>query len=266
MDGMNLHAREKRRRLLAPEYSIEISEKSGVRYLHFGSEWIQGAMRVQRPNALELAYTREMMTGFLLRDAPWPRRALLVGLGAGSFVKFLYHKSPETKITVVEIDPQVEIVARLHFKLPDDPERLKIAIGDGAEYLEKRRSKFDLILVDGFDKDADPGLLDTPNFYRNCRARLTGNGVLAVNLLGKKRFGKSAGMIGDAFDGRSLVFQSTDSGNAVALAVGADPVDVSFGEISEAAGALYKRTGLNLVSVIPRLQDSERRVGDRLVI
>ncbi len=41
--------------------SIEISEERGVRYLHFGSHWIQGAMRVARPWALELEYTRDMM-------------------------------------------------------------------------------------------------------------------------------------------------------------------------------------------------------------
>jgi len=81
--------------------SIDISEHAGVRYLHFSAEWIQGAMRIQRPNALELAYTREMMAGLLLREAPWPKDVLLIGLGAGSLAKFFYHKLPETRITVV---------------------------------------------------------------------------------------------------------------------------------------------------------------------
>ncbi|MDR1368254.1 MAG: fused MFS/spermidine synthase [Candidatus Accumulibacter sp.] len=251
---------------LASEPSVEISEKSGVRYLHFGSEWIQGAMRVQRPNALELAYTREMLTGLLLRDTPWPRRALLIGLGAGSLAKFLYHKSPETKIIAVEIDPRVEIVARLHFKLPQDPDRLKVLIGDGVDYLKNCRLKFDLILIDGFDKDADPGLLDSSPFYHDCRARLTDDGLLAINLLGKKRFEKSAEMIAEAFEERSLVFQSADNGNAIALAAGGNAVDVSFEEISIAADTLYRRTGLNLASVIPRLQDSEKRIENRLLI
>jgi hypothetical protein len=40
---------------------IDISEQAGVRYLHFGSTWIQGAMRIARPWNLELEYTREMM-------------------------------------------------------------------------------------------------------------------------------------------------------------------------------------------------------------
>jgi spermidine synthase len=49
---------------------IDISEESGVRYLHFGSDWVQGAMRLRKPNALELTYTREMMAGLLFREAP----------------------------------------------------------------------------------------------------------------------------------------------------------------------------------------------------
>ncbi len=42
-------------------FSIDVREEAGVRTLHFGSDWIQGAMRIARPWNLELDYTREMM-------------------------------------------------------------------------------------------------------------------------------------------------------------------------------------------------------------
>ena len=42
-------------------FPIDIREQAGVRTLHFGSDWIQGAMRIARPWRLELDYTREMM-------------------------------------------------------------------------------------------------------------------------------------------------------------------------------------------------------------
>jgi spermidine synthase len=87
--------------------SVDISEEAGVRYLHFGSDWIQGAMRIARPYALELDYTREMMLPLLLRDANWPRRVLVIGLGAASVLKFLWRHRPAARLTVVEIDPQV---------------------------------------------------------------------------------------------------------------------------------------------------------------
>src|SRR5690554_5609087 len=45
-----------------------ISEASGIRYLHFGSEWVQGAMRLRRPNDLIIAYTQQMMAWLLLLE------------------------------------------------------------------------------------------------------------------------------------------------------------------------------------------------------
>src|SRR5574343_274341 len=83
-----------------PRHSVDISEEAGVRYLHFGSDWVQGAMRIARPWSLELGYTREMMAGLLLRDgAHWPRNALLIGLGAGSLAKFIYRNLPDCRMT-----------------------------------------------------------------------------------------------------------------------------------------------------------------------
>jgi spermidine synthase len=247
--------------------SIEISETAGVRYLHFSADWIQGAMRIQRPNALELSYTREMMAGLLLREPPWPREALLIGLGAGSLAKFIYHKLPATRITVVEIDPQIEIIARLHFKLPDDPARMRIIIADGAEYMLKEGKNFDAIYVDGFDKNGRAGVLDTLPFYQACRARLTDSGLLAVNLLGRSRgFQASAGRIETAFDGRALVCPSCDSGNSIAFATCGETLAVSLDELIARADQLKDETGLNLTSMIPRLQNAGKLVDDMLII
>src|SRR5690606_24808232 len=115
----------------------------GVRYLHFGSEWVQGAMRIRKPNALELAYTREMMAGLLLREAlpletgPWPERALVIGLGAASVAKFLHHHCPQVRIDVVEIAPQVVAAARQFFRLPPQDGRFAIHIGDGAHWVRE---------------------------------------------------------------------------------------------------------------------------------
>lgn len=247
--------------------SIEISEEGGVRFLHFSVEWIQGAMRIGRPNALELAYTREMMVGLLLREPPWPRTALLIGLGAGSMAKYIYHKLPDTKTTVVEIDPQVELIARLHFKLPDDPQRLSVVIGDGAQYMLEDGKKFDAILVDGFDKSGRAGVLDTLPFYQACRSRLSERGVLAVNLLGHSRgFKASTERITDAFDGRALILPPCGSGNTIALASGGDEVDVTLAEMSSRASLLNKATGLNLGPTVQRLKSAATLAQDRLVI
>ena len=246
--------------------SIEVLEQAGVRYLYFSAEWIQGAMRIQRPNALELAYTREMMAGLLLRDAPWPRDVLLIGLGAGSLAKFIYHKLPHARITVVEIDPQVEVVARLHFKLPNDPLRLRVVIGDGARFLLQDGGQYDYILVDGFDKNGKAGVLDTEPFYQACRARLADRGLLSVNLLGRSRgFAASKNRIACAFDDQAFIFPSCDSGNAIAFARGDDPVETTIDDLLARADALRTETGLNLAPTVHRLRDEGCLLRNRLV-
>ncbi len=245
---------------------IEISEEAGVRYLHFGSDWIQGAMRIARPWALELDYTREMMAALLLRPEPaWPCRALLVGLGAASLTKFLYRHRPRAKLTVVEIEPAVLAAARQFFKLPEDPKRLKIEIADGVEWLAASGETFDLILVDGFDADARAGALDSLPFYRACRAHLNDTGLLAVNLLGRNRgFKASVERIARAFEKRALVFPSCDHGNAVAFAATGEPIRIPLGELSLQAVALRKATGLNLLPTLARLTQWQSCAGGEL--
>lgn len=245
--------------------SIDIREDAGVRTLHFGSDWVQGAMRIARPWNLELEYTREMMASLLLREAP--RKVLLIGLGAASLTRFLYRHYPQAHLTVVEIEPSVVAAARQFFKLPEDPKRLHLVIGDGAEYMLNSNKQFDLILVDGFDEKARTGALETLPFYQACRARLSGDGVLSVNMLTRSRgFKATAARIAEAFDDRSLVFPSCESGNAVALAAGGDPIEISFEELKEQAQALKEATGLNLQPTLTRLAQAKTCLNDTLVL
>jgi spermidine synthase len=235
--------------------SIEISEQSGVRYLHFGSDRVQGAMRIARPWSLELEYTREMMMALLLCAGPqWPASVLQVGLGSASVTKFLYRNRPKARITVVEIAPEVVTAARQFFKLPDDSARLATVIGDGHDYMATVRRHFDFILVDGFDDAGLAGALDTVPFYLNCRARLTAAGMMAANLLGGERGAKaSARRIGEAFDDRVLVLPSCQAGNIVALAAAGAPVRVPLNELRARALDLKTQAGLDLLPTLARL-------------
>ncbi len=244
-------------------FSIDIRDEAGVRYLHFGSSWIQGAMRIARPWHLELDYTKEMMSSLLLRDdMRFPRRVLLIGLGAASLTKFLYRNYPLARLTVVEIEPRVVAAARQFFKLPEDPKRLEIVIGDGARFIVEQDKSWDLILVDGFDEDARPGALDTLPFYQMCRARLNDDGIMAVNLLGRSRGHKtSLERIEQAFEGRALAFPSCDTGNVIALAATGDPIRIPLDELKEAADALKEKTDLNLTATLTRLEQSQTCAG-----
>ena len=235
---------------------IEVSEEAGVRYLHFSSDWIQGAMRIARPWSLELDYTREMMSALLLHPEPaWPRRALLIGLGAASLTKFLHRHRPRCRMTVVEIEPQVVAAARQHFRLPEESTHLNIVIDDGVDYLLRDKRQYDLILVDGFDADARAGMLDSIPFYASCRPRLSGSGLLVVNLLSRRKdFRGSIARLRQAFDDRALAFPSCDSGNAIALAASGDKLRVGIEELRDNAKQLKRETGLDLSPMLARLE------------
>ncbi|MBC8023926.1 MAG: fused MFS/spermidine synthase [Burkholderiales bacterium] len=235
--------------------SIEVSEERGVRYLHFGSELVLGAMRIARPWALELEYTRELMLPLLLRDNPgWPTRVLQIGLGAASITRFLHRNYPETRLTVVEIDPRVIATAQEFFKLPGESERLRIVVGDGHEFVAGHGARFDWIVVDGFDEKGRTGSLDTREFYSACRARLTARGMMSVNLLTRRRgVAASEGRMREVFGDNVLVLPPPEAGNTVAIVALEPPRAATFPDLREAASALRARTGLNLLPTLARL-------------
>lgn len=258
--------------------NINTSEAAGVRYLHFGSDWVQGAMRIARPYALELDYTKEMMLPLLLRPDDWPRRVLLIGLGAASLTKFLWRYRPDAKLTVVEIDPQVEAVARQFFKLPDDPQRIQMHHADGADFIIQTKQKYDLILVDGFDSKARAGRLDSLPFYLDCKAHLASDGMLCVNLLARrKKFTHSIDRLKEAFDGQLIAFPSRDNGNAIAIGLntavsparpaGVDPsLESPLGmptstDLLGAANQLKKMTHLSLLPALAGIAQSHLMAG-----
>jgi len=239
-------------------FPIDISEEAGVRYLHFGSPWIQGAMRIARPWNLELDYTREMMAPLLLRDERrFPRKVLLIGLGAASLTKFIYRNLPLAHLTIVEIEPRVAIAAKQYFKMPEDDKRIHLVIADGAQYVLGTEKKFDLILVDGFNERARPGELNTLPFYQACRTRLTELGIMAVNLIGLTRgVQDSFAYIATAFDDRALMFPSCDSGNVIAFATAGETIEIALDDLRERAADLKENTGLNLLPTVTRLEQS----------
>jgi len=234
--------------------NITISEGHGVRFLHFGSPWVQGAMRIARPYALELEYTRDMMVPLLFHGPEWPRNVLQIGLGSASVTKFLHRNRPDARITVVEILPEVVATAKMYFKLPEESEHLRILIGDGYQFVMDAKTRFDLILLDGFDEKGRPGMLDTAAFYMNCRERLARGGMLSVNLLTRRSgTGPSVTRMREAFGDQVRMIAPSDAGNTVALA-SVSAIDTPAQELRPAALQLKAASGLNLLPVLSRME------------
>lgn len=215
--------------------SIEISEAKGVRSLHFGSPWVQGAMRIARPWALELEYTRQMMAPLLLHDDAWPATVLQIGLGAGSLTRFLHRHRPNARQVIVELSTEVLAAARQFFKLPEDREHIDIRIAEGHDFLAGTRSRYDLILVDAYDDKGRAGMVDSVPFYMNCRERLSRRGVAAFNLLTRTRGAAPAlARIREAFGDNMQPLPITEAGNVVVLAGARIPAELTAAQLKKA--------------------------------
>jgi spermidine synthase len=93
-----------------------LSEFEGVRYLHLGTPWVQGAMRVRKPLAIELEYVQRMMVWLLLREPADLSQGLAVqlGLGAGAITRFT-HGVLHMKTVAVELNDTVIGMCRAYF-------------------------------------------------------------------------------------------------------------------------------------------------------
>ena len=201
-----------------------ISEHDGVRYLHLGTPWVQGAMRLKKPAHIELEYVQRMMAWMLLRPADEVARghAVQLGLGAGSITRFT-HGVMKMKTTAVELNPMVIGVCRAYFRLPDDGPRLRVLQMDAQHYLDEvaEPGSADVLCVDLYDHEAAGPVLDSEDFYRGCARLLADQGVMSVNLFGRHAsFARSAGRIAAAFEGGTVMsLQPTREGNTVVLAI-----------------------------------------------
>lgn len=202
---------------------VNFSDFRGVRSLHLGSIWIQGSMRLDAPLDLELEYVQRMMAWLLFMPATSvsTRHAMQLGLGAASLTKFC-RKKLRMRTTAIELNPQVVHACRGWFRLPADDSRLRVIVADAAEEIRRDewRGTVDALQVDLYDEEAAAPVLDSADFYADCRALLTEDGVMTVNLFGRaSSYARSLAKIVQAFGEEAVwAFRPTREGNTVVLA------------------------------------------------
>jgi spermidine synthase len=203
---------------------VTISEARGVRYLHLGTPWIQGAMRIDEPFEIELDYVQRMMAWMLFRaeDEVTRGHAVQLGLGAAAITRFCLRRL-KMRTTAVELNRHVIDACRLWFRLPADSAQLAVLEMNAATYVADagRRDSIDVLAVDLYDHEAASPVLDSAAFYRDCHDALAEGGVMTVNLFGRDAsFEQSFARIADAFGAnRVLSLKPTREGNTIALAM-----------------------------------------------
>jgi spermidine synthase len=193
-----------------------ILDTAGTRHLYFDLTAVQSSMRLEEPDVLVTAYAQKMMAFLLFNRTP--RHILMIGLGGGSLVKFCHRHLQDTRLTVVEIDPDI-IELREWFHIPPDNERLRIILGDGADFVQRGDWTADILLIDAFDRAGVAPSLASDEFYSQAFRCLGPNGVLVMNLAGERqRYVTHLERLREACPGEVLLVPVEADGNVLIFA------------------------------------------------
>ncbi|WP_414648791.1 spermidine synthase [Collimonas sp.] len=240
-----------------PHSPATISEDKGVRFLHLGTKWVQGAMRIRKPDAIELEYVQQMMMWTLFNLQP--QHIVQLGLGSAALTKFCYRQFPQVRVTAIELNPAVIDICRSMFELPLDDTRLNVLNMDAMAFVTERANhgSVDVLQVDLYDADARGPVLDTPEFYHACATCLTADGVMTVNLFGDyPNYAKNLQAMELAFD-TVLCLPEVHDANIIVIAFKRAP-QLDFSTLYETAASIRRSMNLPARSWVTGLKAALR--------
>lgn len=109
-------------------------------------------------NDLSCQHHVYLILGMLISENEGNLENLVIGLGGGGLLTFIYHHLKDLKMTVVEIDPEIVKVAENYFDVVEDEKRLKVIVDDGLKYLKAENNRpYHSIIFDCDSKDQSLG-------------------------------------------------------------------------------------------------------------
>lgn len=152
---------------------LVVSDRDGVRYLFLNG--VQQGSMIGDVSHAKYAYGLER----LATVKGIPKRVLVWGLGAGVYARAMAEAGSD--VTVIEIDPMSEKVAREYFGLPAS---VKVIIGDARTETSRLTEKYDVIVLDAFSGDSPPFHLLTREAFTDLKKRLAADGLVVANIVG----------------------------------------------------------------------------------
>jgi spermidine synthase len=162
----------------SPYQQVRVRDDDLFRYLVLDRTW-HAVMWKSDPVTLFLPYSQVMVAALALTSEP--KRGLILGHGGGSLAKWLAQYWPELELDIVEVDPAVVRMADEYFAYHAAGNH-HVYVKDARAFLNATEAKYDVIWADAFARHLIPFHLTTVEFFSELRARLTPNGVVAVNI------------------------------------------------------------------------------------
>ena len=161
-------------------HRITVTEDATQRHLRFDKTH-QSAMNLKDGYTSSIRYPDYLHLAIAFK--PDAKRVLVLGMGGGTVTKRFWRDYPGVRVDTVEIDPAVVDVAKRYFAYPTDA-RLRTFTEDARRYVKATNEKYDIVIVDCYYADAIPSHLVTDEFFREVKAKMTPDGVLAYNVIG----------------------------------------------------------------------------------
>jgi spermidine synthase len=141
---------------------------------------IQGGMDMQdRLSIYEYSYYLQFLPYGI---NPSGKECLVIGLGAGLVPA--WYEARGIRTDIVDIDPDVVDIAKRYFGLAVTGD---IFIADARHHLNTSSKRYDYVILDVFNGDTTPGHILSREALQVLKERMTGQGILAINLIGSLR-------------------------------------------------------------------------------
>jgi spermidine synthase len=232
-----------------------VTEFQGVRSLHLGTSWVQGAMRIAKPDNIELEYIQMMMMWLLFNEHP--QHIVQLGLGSAALTKFCYRRLPQARVTAIELNPNVIAMCQAQFALPSNDERLDVREMNAMDFVldPANRNTVDILQVDLYDEEARGPVLDSPEFYQGCADVLRDGGIMTTNVFGDdfSNYDKNLQTMEMVFDAVVWLPEVHDA-NIVVIAFKNAP-SLDFSVLYERAGEIKKTLNLPAKSWVNGLKE-----------
>jgi hypothetical protein len=169
---------------LGRPYTLLYSQQSGIGLLqvfefpHSRQLCINGALQGEMDPQGGIGADSYIWNSYLLAYAHHPKAksALILGLGPGSLGTLLHKQGVD--VTVVELEPRIEMLARKYFGLPD---QVKVVMSDARTFLREDKNKYDLIFLDTYSGETTPWHLLTVEAMTDMKHLLAPGGRLLIN-------------------------------------------------------------------------------------
>ncbi|MEH7377526.1 MULTISPECIES: spermidine synthase [Bacillaceae] len=162
-------------------YVTERSQYEGkrgkFRALQFSLDGIQGIINMEHPQSLVASYSR-ITVDLIDHYASDFKKGFIIGHGIGTVSSYYSHKHMLT----AEIDPLVVEVSKKYFGHTGK----NVLVGDGQALLKNQETQSqDIIFLDAYSSSEIPSHLTTKEFFTLTNEKLSDQGILIINYLGK---------------------------------------------------------------------------------